>query len=290
VVSACNLPAQTVAASEAIHVFQEGFLAHCDAAMIGTPTVPLVELYSAAEEALRRAGGEVRLSTSVVRIDPHEVETADGERLAGDAVICAVPFERALRIVSDEVQQRDPRFEPLKQLKHSSILGVHLTFDEPVLDVPHAALVGVGTQWLFRKDEAGKRIHAVISGADSWMSLSEEEIISRVVEDVRECLPTARAATLISGRSVKEKRATFAPTPGSEMLRPSTTGPSGLILAGDYVQTGWPSTMEGATRSGYRAAAAAMGEPKDSTVLEPLKAAHGYRAVRAIAHLMKLPF
>ena len=60
---------------------------------------------------------------------------------------------------------------------------------------------------------------------------------------------------------IKEKRATFAATPGIEALRPGATGPiDGLYLAGDWTATGWPATMEGAVRSGYAAAGAAMGE------------------------------
>jgi uncharacterized protein with NAD-binding domain and iron-sulfur cluster len=62
---------------------------------------------------------------------------------------------------------------------------------------------------------------------------------------------------------VVEKRATFAPAPGVDALRP-TQGPpagdpggiAGLYLAGDYTKTGWPATMEGAVRSGYLAAEA----------------------------------
>lgn len=286
VVSACNLDVQRVAASEAVHVFQEGFLAHRDAAMMGVPTVPLVELYGAAERAIRDAGGEIRLGESVALVKADCVETARSERIDADAVVCAVPFERAVIIVSDRIQRSDPRFASMAKLRHSPILGVHLAFDRPALDLPHAALVGVGAQWLFGKDKAGTRVHAVISAADDWMALSEAQIVSRVVADVRACLPGARSAKLLSGRPVKEKRATFAPTPDSVMNRPATTGPSGLILAGDYVDTGWPATMEGAARSGSMAASAAMGEPIESALRPALKPGSCFRAGRAIAAMM----
>ena len=77
--------------------------------------------------------------------------------------------------------------------------------------------------------------------------------------DLRACLPAFQhpAAPKVLGiRPVREKLATFAPVPGIDDLRPGPTGPSGIILAGDYTNTGWPATMEGATRSGYAAAAA----------------------------------
>jgi len=54
---------------------------------------------------------------------------------------------------------------------------------------------------------------------------------------------------------VKENRATFRPVPGIDHLRPGQrTRVSGLTLAGDYTRTDWPATMEGAARSGQRAA------------------------------------
>jgi hypothetical protein len=73
---------------------------------------------------------------------------------------------------------------------------------------------------------------------------------------------------------VKEKLATFAPTPEGESVRPATLGPDGargIVLAGDYTRTGWPATMEGAARSGFLAAAAVLGEPVDSSVEAPLR-------------------
>jgi uncharacterized protein with NAD-binding domain and iron-sulfur cluster len=77
-------------------------------------------------------------------------------------------------------------------------------------------------------------------------------------------------------RSVKEKRATFAPLPGLNALRPSAAPPRGLahdsiILAGDYTDTGWPATMEGATRSGYTAAAVALGLDERTFLVPDLK-------------------
>ena len=77
---------------------------------------------------------------------------------------------------------------------------------------------------------------------------------------VRSALPEAADAKLIRGVIVIEKRATFAPLPGVDRLRPdqapAADGIANLYLAGDYTRTGWPATMEGAARSGYLAAEA----------------------------------
>jgi zeta-carotene desaturase len=72
-------------------------------------------------------------------------------------------------------------------------------------------------------------------------------------------------ARLVKAHVVKEQRATFSAAPETESLRPeSVSGIPNVFLAGDWTRTGWPATMEGAVRSGYRAAEAvarASGRP-----------------------------
>jgi len=278
IVSACNLSTSRVAASTALHVFQEGFLAASSSADVGVPSVPLVELYTEAERVLSANGGSIELGAGVERVDAASATTTDGRRFEAGKIILAVPVERVNRIVADELRAGggggDARFAVLDRFTHSPILGVHMTFDLPILaNMPHAVLVDRPTQWLFRKDEAGCALHAVISAADDWLALTEQQIGERVLTDIRACFPHAAKASLLTIRAVKEKLATFAPTPGLDALRPQPTGSSGLVLAGDYTDTGWPATMEGATRSGYAAAAAVLGKPIADLFRPPLKVA-----------------
>ncbi len=273
VVSACNLDPERVVASAALQVFQEGFFAATKAASMGVPDVPLVGLYERVTPMIEAAGGRVLLGTSAERLERQRVHLKDGTAIDAETVICALPFERVGAIVDDATRAADDRFSMIEHLTHSPILGVHLFFDRPVMRLPHATLVERPTHWLFRKDNAGQRLHAVISGADEWMPLTESEIGERVLDDVRACFPDARDAACSAVRAVKEKRATFAAVPGFERFRPAPEGPSGVIMAGDYTITGWPATMEGATRSGYAAAAIAMGEPSDAFDVPPLPVA-----------------
>lgn len=278
IVSACNLDVERCAASSALQVFQEGFLASATAADMGLSRVPLVQLYDRAEEFVTRAGGAVRLGVSVEAIHSGaasaRVRTSTGEVIEGDRVICALPPERAAEVLVDTDDATRRVVADLRRIEHSPILGVHLRFDRGVMATPHAVLVDARVQWLFRKDDEGRAIHAVISAADAWVGLDEGEITRRVMEDVTAYLPRARGAKLLSSRPVKEKRATFAVTPMGESLRPAASAlcgvggaggvnganSPGVILAGDATQTGWPATMEGAVRSGYVAAGLAMGE------------------------------
>ena len=285
VVSACNLSCNKVAASSALHVFQEGFLAHRQSARIGIPRVPLLELYKNFESSLNAVGGQLALGTSVSSITPTTVTVSrTGETLHADHIICATPFEAALQLADPETKLSDPRFAAMARFTHSPILGVHLTFDRPILRTPHAVLVDQATQWLFAKPvrhnahPEQQTISAVISAADAWLDSSEHQIAEHVVADIVRCMPWAASAQLISARAVKEKRATFAPNVSTENSRPAATlGPGSLTLAGDYTDTGWPSTMEGAVRSGLIAAAAVLGLPAATLLQKPLPVAPAAR-------------
>lgn len=263
VVSACNLEPERVCAATALHVFQDGVFGGANASRIGIPRVPLARLYEHAEAILASHGGQLLLGESAEEITPHRVVTrvGGGTRVHdADAVVCALPFEKACRVIAP--RGADLRITAMESFGHSPILGVHLRFDRPVLDVPHAVLVERGTQWLFRKDREGRQIHAVISAADAWMDLNEDQIAAKVCSDLRACFPASIDARVGHVRAVKERFATFAATPLFERSRPGPLaedihGPQ-VILAGDYTSTDWPATMEGATRSGRSAAEAAV--------------------------------
>ncbi len=260
IISACNLSPDRVSALPAIQVFQDGFLAGARASRIGLMTVPLGQIYDQAKAAILASRGTLLLGESVASFDANSVTLSSGHILEADAVLCALPFEKALATCSESLARTDPRFAPLSQMSHSPILGVHLFFDRPVLPVPHAVLVGRDTQWLFRKDDSGRVIHAVISAANDWMPLDHDQIVQRVLADLVACFPKSAEANLELARPVKERRATFAFEPGFESLRPhALRGHSrGPVLAGDYTATGWPATMEGAARSGFAAADKAL--------------------------------
>src|SRR5690606_21898271 len=162
-------------------------------------------------------GGEVRLGVAAARVEDRRVVLASGNAIECERVVLATPPERAAALVDDSFRARDPRWQAVRLVRHSPIVGVHLRFDRPVMGPPHAALVERDTQWVFTKD--GARLHAVVSAADTWIDLPEGEIVRRVLEDVVACFPRARGATILAARSIKERRATFASTPAFERVR-----------------------------------------------------------------------
>lgn len=284
ITSACNETLDRVAASYAIQVFQEGFLYNDDASQMGLSTVPLVELYDSVERRLRdAAGGQARVltGTSAEGFSLYDgkvagLRLADGQTIEADAYVSAVPFDRLAKLTDKAMVQADSRLATLDQFETSPILGVHLFLrrpdGEPIMRLPHLALMQSPLQWVFNKGfgrrhrddnhmpaDGVQHLHGVISAAHRWVDRSAEEIHDMVLAELRHIMPGARDAELVHARVIKEKRATLSITPGVDALRPTTTGAiENLYLAGDWVQTHWPATMEGATRSGYAAAGAVL--------------------------------
>ena len=240
-VSAVNEDLDRVAAVHGFQVFWQGFLERADAYEMGIPSVPLADLYEAG--AWRRwPSVRIELRSTVEAIGPSGFQVA-GERRAGDFYICAVPFERleALGL-------------PAPRLDHSPITGVHLWFDREVTTLPHATLLDRTMQWMFNKS-GGHYLQLVVSASRDLTNLSRQEIVDIAIGDLRLYFPRVREANLIKSHVVKEQRATFSAAPETEALRPGPqTSIPNLFLAGDWTRTGWPATMEGAVRSGYRAA------------------------------------
>ncbi|MCA1596205.1 MAG: FAD-dependent oxidoreductase, partial [Chloroflexi bacterium] len=164
----------------------------------------------------------------------------------------------------------------------SPITGIHLWFDRAVADEPHVALLGREMQWIFTKDGAsdpgstaavsggapqpadepgGRYLGLVVSASRSLTGQSRSAILKLALEAVHAVFPRAKNARLLRDAVIREPRATFSPCPGAEALRPPAATPvKGLYLAGDWTQTGWPATMEGAVRGGYLAAEALLAD------------------------------
>jgi uncharacterized protein with NAD-binding domain and iron-sulfur cluster len=131
-------------------------------------------------------------------------------------------------------------------------------------------LLDTTTQWIFNKTAlygarngnaqsagTGQYLQLVISASHELLQKPRQEIIDLCLEEVRHALPRAGQAQLVKATVIKEAAATFSPQPGVDRWRPKqATSIRGLFLAGDWTDTGWPATMEGAVRSGYLAAEA----------------------------------
>lgn len=273
-VSALNENLDRIDARYGIDVFWKAFLSTRGGYRVGIPRVPLGELYEGCRKALAAQGGEVQLRAGVRGFLIEEgriggVEREDGSVETADYYLAAVPQDILPELLPSEVVEREPVFSGLHNLRTSPITGVHLWFDRTVMSEPFLTLLDTTTQWVFNKTQlygsgaegGGQYLQLVISASYSLASRSRQEIIALCLEELRAVLPATREAVLVKGTVVKEMSATFSPAPGSDRWRPAQKSPlQGLFLAGDWTSTGWPSTMEGAVRSGYLAAEAILSD------------------------------
>ena len=180
-------------------------------------------------------------------------------RLLAGAIVSAVPWFSFPAFV-EGVSEVQAIAERAAAMTPSPIVTVNLWLDRPVTRTAFVGLPGRTFQWVFDKSQlAGSswsHLSLVSSGADAVVAQSNEALIDLATRELKAALPAAGSATVRRASAVREQRATFSLAPG-QPLRPDCTTPlPGLVLAGDWTDTGLPATIEGAVVSGHRAAEA----------------------------------
>jgi hypothetical protein len=157
-----------------------------------------------------------------------------------DAVILAVPPVVAASLV--------PSLEVPTEFR--AIVNAHFRVDPPAGLAPIVGVINGTIEWLF---VFPGRLSVTISAADRLLDVAREELARTIWDEVATVAGLSRA--MPPWQIVRERRATFAATPGEDAKRPSArTAWRNLVLAGDWTQTGLPATIEGAIRSGNLAA------------------------------------
>jgi len=271
-ISALNEDLDRMSVRYAALVFRESFLKSAQAGRMGVPAVPLSQLYGTAAQYIEARGGKVHQRAAVESVDCASDEVrvcVGGEELRADYGILATPFAGVEKLLPSG-PEADALREGLRRLESSPITGIHLWFDREITPLEHAVLLERTIQWMFHKskilatrresDQTGSYVELVVSSSKSLVDKPRGEIIDLAVKELGEFFPVVRDAKLTKATVIKEIHATFSPLPGSDAFRPSPKTPwPRLFLAGDWTATGWPSTMEGAVRSGYAAAEALSG-------------------------------
>ncbi|MEV4330851.1 hydroxysqualene dehydroxylase HpnE [Streptomyces sp. NPDC049597] len=265
-VATLNARAPHASMGLAAMVFKTGLLSEPGAADIGWARVPLGELHDTlARKALDAAGVRTELSARVRGITRagggRWRVAAGGETLYADAVVLAVA-QREAHALLPEGALDDP--DRLLDIGTAPILNVHVLYDRKVLRRPFFAALGTPVQWVFDRTHAsgcteGQYLALSQSAAKDEIDDPVAVLRERYLPEVERLLPAARGAHVRDFFVTRERTATFAPAPGVGRLRPGArTRAPGLYLAGAWTATGWPATMEGAVRSGFSAAGAAL--------------------------------
>ncbi|HEU4463422.1 MAG TPA: hydroxysqualene dehydroxylase HpnE, partial [Gemmatimonadota bacterium] len=219
-----------------------------------------------AARALESAGVGVRLGERVtsLAVDNGRVAGAvlsGGEAIMADAVVAALPPRETDGLLPAPSPDRG-----YAVVGAVPIVNAYLWYDRPILEHAFAGTFESPLQWVFDRERllgasrsGGPCIGVSLSAAAEWIELPKEEIAGRLDAAVELVFPARRSARLVASAVVKEPRATFRADAGCARRRPTAAGAvAGLWLAGDWTDTGWPATMEGAVVSGERAAAAAL--------------------------------
>jgi squalene-associated FAD-dependent desaturase len=271
IVSALSETVDRASVSAARKVFVDGFMANRDAYELQIPQVALGEFYgSRLEKWLNDNDIAAHLGSSVTQVvgdatGIREIECHDGQRAACHAVILAVPWRRVGDLLGEQLRVVLPELCDIDQLESAPITAVHLWFDRPITDLPHAVLPGRTSQWLFNRGtptgltSTTCHYQVVISASRDLAAQSREQTVAEVLRELASIWPNASNARLLQSKIVTEQHAVFSPLPRADRYRPpQQTSIPNLFLAGDWTATGWPATMEGAVRSGYLAAEAVL--------------------------------
>lgn len=263
-----NLAAGEASLALAVKVFRTGLLDRADAADVGLSLEPLRELHGEpAARALAAAGADIRTGARVQAVErgagPWLGVVVDDERVESDAVVVAVPNDRAAGLLP-EGALRDPGAPG--GLGASPIVNVHVVYDRRVMDERFVAAVDSPVQWAFDRSEAaglaprdGQYLAISLSGADDVADRPVAWFRETFVPALAALFPAAASARVERFLVTRERAATFRQAPLTARLRPGpATAVPGLFLAGAWTATGWPATMEGAVRSGVLAARRAL--------------------------------
>ncbi len=260
--AALNTPPETASAQVFAHVLRDSLGGRREDTDLLLPAADLSAIFpDAAAEFIAKHGGEIRLSRRVDAITSTSFGLAiDGERF--DRAILATAPQHAATLLDQHEATRDTA-AMLAAYRHEPIATLYAAYPpetrlpSPMLGLEGYAPDAIG-QWIFDRgalNDTPGMLAFVLSADVDWNRLDHGKLLAvlhhRLEETLGCTLPPPGWHKL-----VRDRRATLACTPNLPRPPVQTSIPD-LLLAGDYVCADYPSTLEGAVRSGIAAAAEA---------------------------------
>jgi squalene-associated FAD-dependent desaturase len=275
-------------------VIREALLKEKENSRMVLSKVGLSDLYTeAAKNFVEERGGKIFIKRGLAKIvfspspstgegwgegdSVEKIILEDGTEHKSQFYISAIPPDSFTDLLSEEIQNHS-FFNRFKNFKFSPILSINLWFDRPILKETFVGFLDSPIHWVFNKgmilntdhplpnplpsrerekkmDYKGHYISLVISGAHELKDESHEKLLAVALKALHQSFPHSKEATLKHHRILKELKATPSFGIGSNELRPEPITPiHNLFLAGDWTATGLPATIEGAVKSGNKAA------------------------------------
>lgn len=250
-IGAMNTSTEKASAKIFVDILKQIFLTGHTSSSIVLPKRSLTEsLINDAEEFLKWNECEIFLPERVEKLVVENqkinlIKTSKKEIKDFDFVISALPAYALDKIITLKESGN------FSKLKYSSILNVHLWVDKINQKKSFYGLIGSPVHWIFKKKD---HLNVVISNADELIRLNDEDLLALIFNEL-EKYSVLKREEIKDHLIIKEKRATFVPDNYSLNLRPSPeTEYNNFFLAGDWTDTGLPSTIESAVKSGKSAA------------------------------------
>lgn len=262
--STMNTAIKDASANVFMNVFKDAFTNKRKDADLLLPTTDLSNLFpNEATRYIRNNGGKVYLKARVdnIEISNNEVTSVsvklDNEikTIKTSQVIIATAPQNINKLIVEHSTLNSIN-NNIEQFNYEPIVTVYLQYSKEIqLTQSMIGLSSTLSQWVFDRgsfcQQAGL-ISVVISARGEHMTMDDDTLTQAVHNEIS--ILFTNTPTLIKSFVIREKRATFACTVNINDIRPAnTTSVKGLFLAGDYTNTGYPATLEGAVRSGLSA-------------------------------------
>lgn len=289
-----NVPLQQCSAGALLGFFR--YLVGRGGYQIGLPATGLGDLFVPVAKAwIEARGGELRLEAEAVRLDCDGDRAcgavlADGTRLRARWTIAALP-PPSLHALLPEPLRAHAVFRDLAAFAPSPYISTYLWFDRRLSRErfwantwsPHTLHYDFYDLANIRAHDAtrGSLIACNLIFSDRAAHLDDDALVAAAREELAAYLPQARDALLRHAVVHRIPMAIPAPRPGTESMRPGTRTPvAGLFLAGDWLATGLPASMESAVRGGWLAAEAVLSEAgRPRAWVQPLPGMRGFAAL-----------
>ena len=256
-----NTPVESASAEVFLRVLQESFShRRCDSDLL-LSRVPLGELFCETAAQFLQTSSDNRLQrhskASALLIENEQINglVVNGETLSATQLILATSPTAAARLLQP-IAQTGALAEQIAAFDYQPITTLYLHYPGASLPFPMLGLSGTLSQWLFDRSHCNQPgwFAVVISAAGEHNEWDKTRLAEQVQQELAQHLPNwpQHAA---QWHVIREKRATFDCHVGINAQRPGNSTPlNGLWLAGDYTDTGYPATLEGAVHSGVQCA------------------------------------
>lgn len=264
--SIMNTPIDKASANVFMHVFKDAFTHKRQDADLLVPAVDLSNLFAnAAIQYIESHGGQVFLKSRVegIQIENNKVtsisvksDSAESEEIKASKLILATAPQNIIKLINT-IPELTSLKNNIEKFKYEPIATIYLQYPEEIkLSQPMIGLSSTLSQWVFDRgalcQQAG--LMSVVISCDGEHMKFDDDTLAQTVHNEISSLLSANVS-FIDSFIIKEKRATFACEVNINDIRPSNiTQVTGLTLAGDYTDTHYPATLEGAVRSGIKAA------------------------------------